>query len=275
MTRPFWNSVVAGHLVGAVCILLAFRLAQPYVGAHPDLGAALEAAQKQSKPLMVLVSSRRCAACRRLGRLLGHASLAGLMRRLVVTSFDAGSKSGRVVVRRLRISKIPTLVFLDGRGRELERAVGILEAWHLKPVLTAAVTGRGTLRWLRSTLSSSPGDHQARLALAERYLARGQTDLAGQLFHEMLGLDPAGKKGLAAPAMLGLARVRLARGQTRGAVRYLSRFLHWFPKHRRAPWVRRLLGRVHGGQHFYPIERMGRFKRMGRRGSVGGLRWKR
>jgi thiol-disulfide isomerase/thioredoxin len=86
-----------------------------------DWGAALERARREERPLFVHATASWCTPCRMLeSEIYPVPAVAERLLSFVAVSVDVETKEGRELWMRWRLSGVPTLLFLDQRGREVE-----------------------------------------------------------------------------------------------------------------------------------------------------------
>ncbi|MCS7181600.1 MAG: thioredoxin family protein [Thermoanaerobaculum sp.] len=124
-------AMVFGVVVGLSLIM------GPRGGARPaaaipweaDLASAMDKAQKERKLVMVDFYTDWCRWCQRLeSTTLADPSVSTTLReRFVAVRLNAEAE-GKSTADAFAITTYPTLVFLDGQGREVHRIAGFLEA---------------------------------------------------------------------------------------------------------------------------------------------------
>lgn len=119
--------------------------AKPFPWRALTIDAALKAARKESKPLVVDVYAVWCEPCERLERLVfGSPEVGALAPRLIAIRVDAEKDGGPAVVRRFRVERYPTTLFLRSDGSEWGRIEGFRELPGYLETLRAFLDGKGS-----------------------------------------------------------------------------------------------------------------------------------
>ena len=97
----------------------------PYVKIAPQIG--------HGKPLMLEVGSDHCMSCQEMGRLLykvkkAHPDYA-------IYFLNVGTE--RAAAQKLKVMMIPTQIFYDAKGNEIDRHIGVLSKEELQKRLKA------------------------------------------------------------------------------------------------------------------------------------------
>jgi thioredoxin-like negative regulator of GroEL len=214
----------------SVSILLAFAAAASPVAAAGDalagipwgekIGAALDQAADSGKLVMVDIWAVWCVPCKEMehttyldGRVID------LAERFVPLKVDADVKTS--FIERYRVDAFPTLLFLDGNGRELTRWRGAITADPLAELLDRISSGyEGYLDALARS-----DDPDAAAAVADYLVAVGNAEAAvdhlRDSLKDMKKADPVVREAME----LRLCEAQVASGLLKSACKSLSRLV--------------------------------------------------
>lgn len=226
-----------------------------------DIDAALKRSEEDRKPVLVHVWAVWCAPCKKMEEnTYRDPQVVRAAEGFVPLKVDA-DVSGAFLARHA-VQALPTLLFLDARGREISRLVGSASAARLLAAMSPVRENYET--WLRvadriedpvaateaaSVLLAVGNAPQAqkvlrraikaardgdsgvgdglRLQLAEALLAGGEARAAAAEFEKLSRTSASGD--LKARAIEGLARAERARGREAAARKALERLRREFP----------------------------------------------
>ncbi|MBL9087379.1 MAG: thioredoxin fold domain-containing protein [Planctomycetia bacterium] len=231
--------------------------------ASVTLPAALERAKAADGLVLVDLVTPTCRWCKVLERetfpdpRVGEALGPTLCLRV-----EAGSPEGAGLVRRFGVRGYPTILFLDGDGREVDRVVGFLAAERFAAEVARIRRGEGTLKALRLAHEADPAAAGPAVAYARRLVKVGETGAARALLVAVADAPAGGGSsgsgssgggasgvGTARPAaLLGLAELSLRLDDDAKALAYAARVTDEFPASKEAAdaWLLRV--QVHAGQ---------------------------
>lgn len=186
------------------------------IGWLTDVGKALTRAQSEGRPVFVDIWAVWCVPCAQLDRTTYRApAVIELASRFVPLKVDNDAQT--TFVQAHRIDAWPTLLFLDGDGKELTRVEGYVTASELEPTLRHLADGYSgyrtgmareatpTQRLVAASYLDKAGNGPGAVALLERSIKAEKT---------------AGRRE---PLELGLARLHLGLGNLKAATRLLER----------------------------------------------------
>jgi thioredoxin:protein disulfide reductase len=120
MTR--W--IVVGLLI-VMAFVTVFRRSTPWVG--EDLNAALSNSAKDKMPVVAVVGAEWCTFCHKFqDQTLPDKEVKAALKDWRLTLVDGDSLEGKKTVERYQVGGLPTILFLDSSGTEIERVVGFL-----------------------------------------------------------------------------------------------------------------------------------------------------
>ena len=204
-------------------------------GAFRPLGfeAARALAAKERKPLLVSVSAQWCSACKELEmKSLSRGRVRAFLReRFVAIQLDGERGEGPELVRRYHVVGYPTVLVLDGEGREIDRVFDALEEPLFVKMLSSFLDGTGTLAELERRLAARPQDLELRFEVGSRHAVRGNKAAAVVHLVDVVLADFAGARGLAPKALILLGKYLFLRGQNDAALarRLLEKLRSHYP----------------------------------------------
>jgi tetratricopeptide (TPR) repeat protein len=190
--------------------VLALLLAAPPANAgaiwqdSPPLVDALKQATEKNTHIVIKMTSRWCAPCRRLELELNKPAMLPLLGNTHRLAYDGHSGEGLDIVRRFNVVSFPTLLLINARARELGRITGFREVSSLVSELQALVQGSFSLKGLEAALGKNPHDLALRMQLGKEWALRGERAKAEAHLNQILTLA-SGAKGVS-PQRVAAAR---------------------------------------------------------------------
>ncbi|MFO0932798.1 MAG: thioredoxin fold domain-containing protein [Planctomycetota bacterium] len=212
------------------------------------LASALERAKAADVLVLVDLVTPTCRWCKvleretfpdpRVGEALGPT---------LCLQVEAGSPEGADLVRRFGVRGYPTILFLDGDGREVDRVVGFLGPERFAAEVARVRRGDGTLRSLRLAHEADPAAAGPAVAYARRLVKVGETGAARALLTAVADATP-GDATVKPAALLGLAELSLRLDDDAKALAYAARVTDEFAASKEAAdaWLLRV--QVHAGR---------------------------
>lgn len=166
----------------------------------------LAKAKKEKKLVFVDVYATWCGPCKMMDRqTYTDANVAKAAASFVNWKLDGEKGEGPTIARRYQVDAFPTLLILDGDGKEKNRQVGFMAADRFTRFLDDTRTGRGTIDGIQAMIAKGEDTADNRLALAQKMAERGQLTEAAAEFEKGLAHDPTDKSGRAAETVVTLA----------------------------------------------------------------------
>ncbi len=206
----------------AVVLLAALAFISPLRGEPPaaepawieDAGDGLARARQEGKPVLVDIWAVWCAPCKEMDlTTYRDPEVVSELERFVPLKIDADRAKN--FIERYRIEAYPTVLFLDGEGKEISRLTGFIEAKEMRARTRAVADGYAEYRQL-----GARGNEAGATAWLGRYLlAAGNPEEACRQLEKALKRTPAAEReGLE----LDLARAELAAGDAKRAAAHFA-----------------------------------------------------
>ena len=125
--------------------------------------------------------------------------------KMINYKIDAEKGEGVDFAKKYKIEGYPTILFLDGRGNEIDRIYGYVPAKEFKEMIVDYNNGVNTFGYLKDEVAKNPDNIEASLKLADKYSMYGETDKAKEQLNKIISLDPSNTKGKTDDAKLNLA----------------------------------------------------------------------
>ncbi|MEO6463080.1 MAG: thioredoxin domain-containing protein [Candidatus Eisenbacteria bacterium] len=200
-----------------------------------DFAAVLARAKKEKKYVFLDFYATWCGPCKMMDRQTYSDSTVGrAAAKFVNRKIDAEKGEGIKLAERYGIKAYPTMVIVDAKGKEVNREQGFRPAEQFARFLDDTREGRGTIEGLEKLLAGGKDTYDNRLALGEKYVQRGDVELARTQFDRALVLDPADGGGRSSGLLLLIAGSQRTNGAHPGAVKDYERFMTLFPRSPRA-----------------------------------------
>lgn len=135
--------------------------------------SALAAAKKEKKLVVVAFASAASEESRKLEKttLADSRVRAFLAERVVAIRVELEREED--LARRLRVEAVPTVLFVDAEGAELDRLTGFLEPQRFLSIARGSLQGKDALARARARVAADAKDVRARLEIARILLDRG------------------------------------------------------------------------------------------------------
>lgn len=193
-----------------------------------DFEQAIEQAEILRRPVMIDVWARWCRWCHELDRrTYSHADV--IRRAEAMTSCKVNADRNPQLGARYGIRGLPTILFLDRHGREINRVTGFVQAAPFAQAMDQVAIAADLTEARAADLRRDPNNPARIYAYADELLARARHAEAEPL---LARLSPAGSdagSALEPDAVLDLAVARLGKGDPSGALDILAGFLDAYP----------------------------------------------
>ena len=120
------------------------------------------------------------------------------------------------------ITLLPTLVWCDSSGQEVDRFTGAVSAQEFLELVRTMRRDGNTFQHLQQMVARSPEEPGLLFDLARRHAERGDTEEAGVLYRRLMSLRYRADKRVVVDGMLGLAALEMRAGNA-GRARDITR----------------------------------------------------
>jgi thioredoxin-related protein len=157
----------------------------------------LKLAKSQNKIIMIDVYTEWCIWCRQLEMTVytDNAVSEFANKNQINWKFDAENGEGIELAKKYDIKGYPTLVFVDGDGKEIDRMYGTFTAQEFLDFIKGINSGSGTINSMKSSLEKNPDDVKLNYELSRRYENLEMSKEAEPLYKKIIALDPENKNG--------------------------------------------------------------------------------
>ncbi len=179
-----------------------------------------------ARPILVDFYATWCRPCKMLDVMVyNEAEVISELADVLTFKVDIDKPEYRVIKDEFNITILPTLVWLDERGRELDRFTGYQNRDEFLEIIRSIRKGGNTFFRIIDLQEARPEDPGLLFDLARRHAEQGDPVRAEILYRRLMGLRFCGDKSVVMNGMLGLAsmeekagRLEQARGLARRAV---------------------------------------------------------
>jgi thioredoxin-like negative regulator of GroEL len=204
ITRAGIVVVVWGAMVGSA----GARPAQRPAGAQPPpFEEAVEAARKAGKPLIIEFGAAWCDPCQQLEADLRKPDGQTALQAVHLVRYDVDHEPGTAVKERFRVRSYPTLMAIDGDGKETGRHVGYGDFEAVRAWLVRAGELTVALRDTLGRADATPKDASLQVLAGKRLVAANRPAEARRYLERAVA---AADEGLAASATWILADAEVA-----------------------------------------------------------------
>ena len=160
----------------------------------PPLTDVLALAAPRDARIVIKLTARWCAPCRKLEAELLDPSVARHLAMYHRATYDGHSGEGKEIARRFNVVTFPTLLLIDARARELGRVSGYRAAPSLLAELKGIEDGSFSLSAREAALKKNPDDLALRLQLGQAWALRGDRIQADRYLLRILSLASGKEK---------------------------------------------------------------------------------
>lgn len=160
-------------LIGLICFLIDSAYAeQPF--RNLDFDAALAAASKENKPIIIDFYATWCGPCKQLDKTTWKDAKvrAWLNENMIALKIDAEKE--RALAKRYRVRGYPTIVFLLADGSEIDRVVGYVDAEQFLAQAEGALANKKSIARTPETLAKMKDSPSLRMENGDALAARNQ-----------------------------------------------------------------------------------------------------
>lgn len=175
---------------------------------------AIKLAKQHQRPLLVDVFASWCGPCQKLdSEVFPDPEVAKEAASFIAVRVDADGAWGKALSKRYHVVGLPTVLFLNSRGEEIDRVFGFQAAPEFLRSMRDFRSGRNTIEAARKLLATKPDDLALRFEVGRRLAIRGEVEDARKLLGRVSTADPENKAGYASKALYTLGKYLYLRGQ--------------------------------------------------------------
>lgn len=176
----------------------------------------LEMAQTRDQPVLIDFTAKWCGPCRLLDVMVfTEKEVIQKLADVVTMQIDIDKPEYAGVVETFAIETVPSVVWCDSQGRELDRFNSYRSSDEFLEIVNAWQKNRTIDRMLADHKSSSPEDPTVLLELAIRYAERGEDAKADVQYRRLMNLRHKADTRTVVRGMLGLADLEEKSGNIR------------------------------------------------------------
>jgi len=180
-----------------------------------DLGKALETAKKEKKIVFIDFYADWCVPCKMLDKMVWQdADAAGQIKGMSVIPMKMDAeKEGLEAARKYSVRAYPTILFLDGEGREIARSAGFRDKAAVIETIRRNCKDPRTLDNLKTEWEKDPGNLSLGAAVARKLVSadsKESVEEAKLVLEKIFKADPDNAKGFGAQAIVDRLAIGLA-----------------------------------------------------------------
>lgn len=195
----------------------------PWLEDLPFAEVVNQARHQPSRPILIDFYAQWCRPCKLLDVMVyNEAEVIAELSDVLTFKVDIDKPEYAELKQRFNITVLPTLVWLDERGRELDRFTGYQNKEEFLGLVRTIREGGNTFYRLIDRQARRPEDPGLLFELARRHAERGDVDRAEILYRRLMGLRFKADRSVVTDGMLGLAAMEQQadrRQQARGLAR--------------------------------------------------------
>jgi thiol-disulfide isomerase/thioredoxin len=191
----------------------------PWLEDVPFKEVVNSARTEPSRPILIDFYAQWCKPCKLLDVMVyNEDEVIAELADVLTFKVDIDKPEYAALKQEFNITVLPTLVWLDERGRELDRFTGYQNKDEFLVLVRTIRQGGNTFYRLSDRLALRPEDPGLLFELARRHAERGDTDRAEVLYRRLMGQRFKGDRSVVTDGMLGLAAMEQKAGRHEHAV---------------------------------------------------------
>lgn len=220
------------------CLLLAAWPGAAPAGSPPVRAAHVEWAEDISweqvldraaggeapRPVLIDFYAQWCGPCKLMDAFVyNEAEVIAELGDVVTFKVDIDKPEYAALRERFNITLLPTLVWCDERGREIDRFTGAVSTREFLQIVRAFRTGENSFLRIGDLAAARPEEPGLLFDLARRHAERGDRQRARVLYRRLMNLRFRTDTRVVVDGMLGLAAMEQAEGNLTRAVDIVRR----------------------------------------------------
>ena len=174
----------------------------------------LKTARDNDQPVLIDFTATWCGPCRLLAAMVfNEGEVIDELAEVVTFKVDIDKPEYAALKEDFAVVKVPTLVWCDPRGEEVDRFTGYKSSKEFLAVVRGWRSNLTIDRLLAERRAEAPEDPDVLLDLARRHQDRGQDREAEILYRRLMNLRESSSKRTVARGMLGLADMAVEAGR--------------------------------------------------------------
>ena len=192
-------------IVGTMFLFASFLIAE--VECLSNLEEALKIASKNNMNIALTVSAEWCPYCQKLEKEIFQTSIGEeVFKNIICVKVDFDTSYGQKIKRKYRIIGLPTVVFLNSKGKEIDRVIGYDSKEQFLELVKKYGSGKDSLPLLQEKLKKEPNNPELIFEVGKRLLLRGNEENGIKLLKKILTIDPNNSSDYADNALFVLGR---------------------------------------------------------------------
>lgn len=171
-------------------------------------------ARDLDRPILIDFTATWCGPCKLLDVMVfNEKSVIGELAEVVTFKADIDDPRHARLKEEFAVTKVPTLVWCDPRGKEIDRFTGYKSSVEFLAIVQGWRENVTIDRILAERRAEAPDDPEVLLDLARRHQDRGQMREAEVLYRRLMNLREDASRRTVARGMLGLADMAVEAGR--------------------------------------------------------------
>ena len=137
---------------------------------------------------------------------------------------NADKKEGAEITEQYHVNGFPTVIFVDKEGLEIDRIIGYVPPENFISMVTDLLAGKNTIPALEKMLENNPNDFETIFKIAQKYMDRGEMEIAKPHFNNIINDAPKEMKYEIQSSHFSLAQLDLDNGDIAGLQKFIMQF---------------------------------------------------
>lgn len=177
------------------------------------------AVQNNNQPILIDFYAQWCGPCKLLdGFVYNEPEVIKELADVLTFKVDIDKPEYLKLKTDFNITLLPTLIWCDEKGREIDRFTGAVSAEEFLEIIRAFREGGNTFNRIIDLVEKKPEDPGLLFDLARRYAERGNEEEARVLYRRLMNLRFKADQRVVVDGMLGLAALELNVGDPERAI---------------------------------------------------------